>query len=119
MTRFNREDHHFIHLADHILPGLAAAARAGGRIRLWSAACSTGEEAYDLAFRMLDACPEAAQLNLRILATDIDKSALSIARAGIYPAASLGDLPDGFADRHLERGPAPTAWRVWRRAHVT
>lgn len=104
MTRFNREDHHFTHLADHILPGLAAAARAGRRVRLWSAACSTGEEAYDLAFRMLDACPEAAQLDLRILATDIDKSALSVAHAGLYPATAVSDLPDGFAERHLDQG---------------
>ncbi|WP_103764419.1 CheR family methyltransferase [Roseovarius confluentis] len=104
MTRFNREDHHFTHLTDHILPGLAAAARSGRRVRLWSAACSTGEEAYDLAFRVLDACPEAARLDIRILATDIDKTALGTARAGVYPAASLSDLPHGFADCHLERG---------------
>ncbi|WP_306128045.1 protein-glutamate O-methyltransferase CheR [Roseovarius sp. MMSF_3350] len=104
MTRFNREDHHFTHLADRILPNLAAAARAGRRVRLWSAACSTGEEAYDLAFRTLDACPEAARLDLRILATDIDKAALEIARAGAYPASSLTDLPAGYAERHLDRG---------------
>ncbi|MFN3208593.1 MAG: CheR family methyltransferase [Roseovarius sp.] len=106
MTRFNREDHHFAHLNDRVLPALAATARTGRRVRLWSAACSTGEEAYDLAFRVLEACPEAARLDVRILATDIDKSALEIARAGAYPATSLSNLPDGFAERYMDAGTA-------------
>lgn len=108
MTRFNREEHHFAHLADQVLPRLAAAARAGRRVRLWSAACSTGEEAFDMAFRVLEACPEAPRLDLRILATDIDKSALRTARAGLYPATSLSDLPAALADRYVDRGGAPS-----------
>ncbi len=107
MTRFNREPHHFAHLGDQLLPGLVRAARNGQRVRLWSTACSTGEEAYDLALRVLDACPDAARRDLRILATDIDKAALATARAGIYPAASLTDLPDDLSARFFRRAGAP------------
>ncbi|PWE30554.1 hypothetical protein DDZ14_14765 [Maritimibacter sp. 55A14] len=59
MTRFNRESHHFTHLTEKVLPELLRTARGGGRARIWSAGCSTGEEAYDLAFRVLQACPDA------------------------------------------------------------
>ena len=49
VTRYFREPHHFEHLAQHVLPGLVDRARAGGRIRLWSTACSNGQEAYSMA----------------------------------------------------------------------
>jgi len=44
VTSFFREGHHFAHLAERVLPPLIEAARAGGRVRLWSAACSNGAE---------------------------------------------------------------------------
>ena len=103
MTRFNREDHHFEHMCARILPTLAKAAQIGKRVRLWSAGCSTGEEAYDLAFRMLDACPNAPKLDVRILATDIDKIALKAAREGTYSASCLSDFPSDYADRYFDR----------------
>ncbi|WP_420556594.1 CheR family methyltransferase [Roseovarius sp.] len=108
MTRFNREEHHFNHLSEHVLPRLTEAARSGRRVRFWSAACSTGEEAFDIAFRLLEICPEAARLDLRILATDIDKSALGTARAGLYPTSSLSDLPASLADRYIDRADSPS-----------
>lgn len=96
MTRFRREKHHFRHFTEKMLPELVTTARKGGRVRIWSAACSTGEEAYDLAFHVLHRCPEAAKLDLRLLATDIDRTALAAAHDGIYPTASLKELPEGF-----------------------
>jgi chemotaxis protein methyltransferase CheR len=44
-TRFFRENHHFEHLRDEVLPGMIARAKSGGRVRIWSAACSDGQEA--------------------------------------------------------------------------
>ncbi|HEY0206128.1 MAG TPA: CheR family methyltransferase, partial [Acetobacteraceae bacterium] len=46
VTRFFREPHHFEHLKSKLMPALAARARAGGRVRIWSSACSSGEEPY-------------------------------------------------------------------------
>lgn len=108
MTRFRREKHHFRHFSEKMLPDLVTTARKGGRVRIWSAACSTGEEAYDLAFHVLDKCPEAAKLDLRLLATDIDKTALATAHDGIYPSVSLNDLPEGFRSTFFIEGDTPT-----------
>lgn len=107
MTRFHREAHHFTHLADQVLPDLIKFAQRGGRVRLWSAGCSSGEEAYGLAFHVLQACPEAARLDLRILATDIDKSSLAKAVTGTYAEACLAQLPDKFATRFFDRSQSP------------
>ena len=61
VTRFYREPHHFDDLRDRVMPELAARARAGGRVRLWSAACSNGQEPYSMALTVLQALPEAAE----------------------------------------------------------
>lgn len=103
MTRFNRESHHFRHFACDVLPGLIENLRGGGRVRVWSTGCSTGEEAYGLAFHVLAACPDATDLDFRILATDIDKSTLATAQAGLYPVASLSQLSQDHASRYFDR----------------
>ncbi len=93
-TRFNRESHHFEYLAEVVLPPLVAAARRGARVRLWSAACSSGEESYEIAFSLLRLCPEAVELDVKILATDIDEEILALARRGVYSAQSISALPE-------------------------
>jgi chemotaxis protein methyltransferase CheR len=93
VTQFFRERHHFDTLRTAILPGLVARARAGGRVRIWSAGCSTGQEPYSIAVELLRAAPDAAKLDLRILATDIDRHVLTEARKGSYPRAAAASLP--------------------------
>ncbi|MEZ2222525.1 protein-glutamate O-methyltransferase CheR [Rhizobium sp. RCC_161_2] len=88
-TRFFRENHHFEHLRDEVLPGLLARAKAGGRVRIWSAACSDGQEPYSIALTVLSLLPNAADLDFRILATDIDPKILGLARVGAYDEAAL------------------------------
>jgi chemotaxis protein methyltransferase CheR len=107
VTRFFREEHHFNQLREKVLPGLIARARAGGRVRLWSAGCSTGEEPYSLAFTLLDLCPDAASLDLRILATDIDPQVIETAQRGTYPAQSANSVPTPLRSRFLR--PVDTA----------
>lgn len=92
VTAFFREAHHFDLLAQRILPPLVERARAGGRVRLWSAACSSGEEAYSMAMTVLDVFPDAADFDLRILATDIDPEIIAKARAGVYDEQLVQDL---------------------------
>src|SRR5690606_28849285 len=68
VTRFFREPHHFEHLKAQVLPALTTKARAGGSVRIWSAACSSGEEPYSIALSVLSAIPDAASRNVKILA---------------------------------------------------
>lgn len=89
VTRFFREEHHFQALERDILPELIARARARGRVRIWSAGCSSGEEPYSIGMQVLDLCPEAADLDFRILGTDIDPNVLATAQAGRYSEAGL------------------------------
>ena len=93
VTSFFREMHHFETLRDTVLPPLVARARTGGRIRLWSAGCSSGEEPYSIAMVLLDLCPEAARLDIRLLASDVDPQILARAEAGLYDAEALETLP--------------------------
>jgi chemotaxis protein methyltransferase CheR len=93
VTRFFREPHHFEHLRKVILEPLADAARRGNRVRLWSAACSTGQEPYSMALTVLSAIPEAAQLDVRILATDLNPHVVAHGKRGLYQKEELGDVP--------------------------
>lgn len=88
-TRFFRENHHFDHLRTEVLPGLVARARSGGRVRIWSAACSDGQEPYSIALTVLSVLPNAADYDFKILATDIDPKILALARAGAYDEQAL------------------------------
>lgn len=93
VTRFFRERHHFEHLEREALPALLAHARAGGRVRLWSAACSSGQEAYSIALSILAVDPSAARLDVKVLATDIDPRIVAQAREARYSVESLADVP--------------------------
>lgn len=94
VTHFFRENHHFETVRNSLLPRLIAKARAGARVRLWSAGCSAGQEAYSLAFTVLEVCPDADHLDIQILATDVDSAILAKARAGTYPLKELAAIAD-------------------------
>ncbi len=105
VTRFYREPHHFDHLRDQVMPRLAAHARAGGRVRLWSAACSNGQEPYSMGLTVLSVLPEAAELDVRILATDIDPNMVAEGAAGVYAEEALEQAPATLWRRHFDRAP--------------
>lgn len=84
VTRFFREIHHFDLLIDQILPDLIARARAGGRVRLWSAACSSGQEPYSIALCALKLDPQIRRTDFKILATDIDPAVVEKAGEASY-----------------------------------
>jgi chemotaxis protein methyltransferase CheR len=93
VTNFFRENHHFEHLKRELLPPLLDAARRGGRVRIWSAGCSNGHEPYSIALTVLSLMPNAADLDVRILASDIDPNVVSFGRTGIYDASALEPVP--------------------------
>ena len=92
VTRFFREAHHFAHLKTHVLPQALEAARRGGRLRIWSAGCASGEEPYSIALCILEMMPDATRFDIRVLATDIDDSVLAIGKAGEYDEAAIAPV---------------------------
>jgi chemotaxis protein methyltransferase CheR len=95
-TSFFREPEHFAFLKEKVLPELN-----GGRIRLWTAACSSGEEAYSLAMLIRDELPGIEKRDMRILATDISKRMLEKARSAVYPEDALESLPAGYLQKYF------------------
>lgn len=93
VTRFFREPHHFDHLKTKILPPLLEKVKRGGRLRLWSAACSNGQEPYSIALVILSLLPNAADCDVRILATDIDPNMVAEGNEGVYPQSVLDAVP--------------------------
>ncbi len=114
VTSFFRERHHFDAMRDRILPSLVARARAGGRVRLWSAGCSSGQEPYSLAMTVIEALPEAPRLDVRILATDIDPHILGPARDGVYSDAQVEPIPEALRRRFFERAERADGCRALR-----
>ena len=102
VTQFFRESHHYDYIRDLVLPDLIAKAKLGHRVRFWSAGCSAGQEAYSLAMVILDQCPEAGRLDLKILASDIDPRVLDLARAGRYPADQISAIP-AHLQKYIQR----------------
>ncbi len=99
-TSFFREPAHFDFLRGTILPGV----RGRGRIAIWSAACSTGEEPYSIAFSVLEELGEAAPDKVHILATDISTRVLAEAECAAYPSARFAGIPPQQLHRYLLRG---------------
>ena len=101
VTRFFRERHHFDTLRDVLSDSLAAQAAAGRRIRLWSAGCSSGEEPYSMAMVILDAIPDAPNLDIKVLATDIDKNVIAAAQHGHYSPSQEDLTKDALLQRFV------------------
>ena len=99
-TSFLREPKHFEFLAAAVLPGWMDR----GEIRVWSAACSTGEEPYTLALTLLDTLSGASHGAIRVLATDISTRALDAARKGVYPKERFLDFPQAWLPKYLLKG---------------
>jgi chemotaxis protein methyltransferase CheR len=99
VTRFFREPHHFDHLRTQVLPPLLAAAQKGGRVRIWSAACSSGQEPYSIALTILDLLPDAARYDVRVLASDIDPNMVAAGREGWYGEDAMAAVPPAMRQR--------------------
>jgi two-component system CheB/CheR fusion protein len=104
VTEFFRDPEAFQYLRTSVLPEIVARARSEDRrLRVWSAGCATGEEAYSLAMIVADLVgPEIAAWGIRVFATDLNEEAVAFARRGVYPAAMLGNVPDEYRDRFFE-----------------
>ncbi len=102
VTRFFRDPEEFRTLKEVISSLVSADKR--GPLRFWVAGCATGEEAYSIAILIAEELGGLKQLSkerVQIFATDIDKSALEMARAGEYPQSALNDVPEEFQEKYF------------------
>jgi chemotaxis protein methyltransferase CheR len=98
-TYFFREGNHFTALSSTILPELF---RAHGRVRIWSAGCSTGEEVYTLRIVADQAARAAGAREPEIVGTDISTTVIHRARQGIYRDRALRLVPPAQLDAYFE-----------------
>lgn len=106
-TQFFREPHQFEYLEKVIYPAWEAAASEGRRhrnLRIWSAACSSGEEPYSLAMSLLQRFPAERGWSVDILATDISTRVLARAEAGVWPVERAKHIPEASLKRFMLRG---------------
>lgn len=103
-TDFFREPHHFHFLTEHVFPAYKQNPARERPLRMWSAASSTGEEAYSLAMTALEAMPSFNERDIRILATDIDTDVLARAASGVFSRVQAKQIPDALLHRYFLRG---------------
>jgi two-component system CheB/CheR fusion protein len=104
VTRFFRDEGPWTFLAEEVLPTLLA--RRGDRspIRVWSAGCATGEEAYTLAMVLAEALGvEKFRERVKIYATDADDKALAAARSAIYAEKQVENVPTPLLQKYFEQ----------------
>jgi chemotaxis protein methyltransferase CheR len=99
LTSFYRESHHFDYLRDDFLAARRSAGRRSERIRIWSSACSSGEEPYSIAMTIIETIPDWQKWDIKILATDLDSDILARAQRGCYTA----DRIKGIEPKRLAR----------------
>src|ERR1051325_9831706 len=89
--------------ANCCLPEVLSAKQARGeqRLRIWSAGCSSGEEAYTLAMILQEVFPQSQYWDCEIVATDIDENMLALARRGRYWWRSIRDTPADYLEKYL------------------
>jgi chemotaxis protein methyltransferase CheR len=144
-TSFFRERHHFQFLANTIVPAIQSAVRRGSprSIRIWSAASSTGEEAYSIAITLVEALRSGGIANrplpstppahalpaqsafsvpgwrIEIIASDIDTKVLAIAQRAVYSSDSLTTVAPQLTRRYFLRGKDDMLGQVKLKPEVT
>lgn len=106
-TSFFRESHHFEHFMDHAWPALDQRLGTRGKVRIWSAACSSGEEPYSLLMAMFGKergnGQRLSRTDLRILATDLSTEILTAAKAGRYALDTASSVPTALRTTWMTR----------------
>jgi chemotaxis protein methyltransferase CheR len=107
-TYFFREDYQLRAFRDEILPMLAARDRPRRRLQVWSAGCSTGEEAYTIAMLVLDSgLFDAAdeETDVHVYGSDLSKRCIAAARRGVYGPSSFRSTPEDQKKKWFEPDP--------------
>ncbi|MFC5061281.1 CheR family methyltransferase [Actinomycetospora atypica] len=119
VTAFFRDPEAWRELQDEILPQLLAAKSGDDPVRVWSAGCASGEEAYGLAILLAEALgPEAFRRRVKVYATDVDEDALATARQATYSDKELEGLPAELRERYFESSGSRSTFRTDLRHRV-
>ncbi len=103
-TDFFRDASAWDHIATQIVPRLVAGKPESEPLRVWSAGCATGEEAYTLAIVLAQSLGVEQYLErVKIYATDVDSDALKQARTGSYHSRQVVDIPTHLLEQYFER----------------
>lgn len=105
LTHFFRESHHFDYLYETIFAQLVQRNAARKRIRIWSAGCSTGEEAYSIAACASEAIEQyrLSSWDIKILATDLDTNVLQTARDALYREERVEPIPKALRNKYFSK----------------
>src|SRR5256885_15055854 len=104
VTSFFRDGVPWEYLGDQVVPGIVENKGHGDTIRVWSAGCATGQEAYTLAIILAERLGVDAFLRrVKIYATDLDEEALVYARHGSYTAKEVENVPEDMRERYFDR----------------
>ena len=103
VTTFFRDAEAWECLSQEIIPRILSSKGRNEPIRIWSAGCASGEEAYTLAILFAEALGiEAFRSRVKIYATDLDEDALATGRLAAYPAKQLQNIPEHLRDKYFE-----------------
>jgi chemotaxis protein methyltransferase CheR len=110
-TDFFREPEHFDLLEERLVPDLVELRRSERKplLKIWSAASSTGAEAYTLAMVLADLAAQRQDFRFAILGTDISTSVLEQGVRAVYPTELVAPVPQGKQQRYLMHGRKPGA----------
>lgn len=106
LTKFFREENHFLFLQNTVLPEITQGRRKSGqrRLRVWCAGCSSGEEPYSIGITLLQHIESPLLWDIKILATDISTDILEKAAEGIYEKEKVSELPHDLLSAFFIRG---------------
>jgi chemotaxis protein methyltransferase CheR len=114
-TYFYRDTHHYTWLAESFIPEIAAQAaqhKRPRRLRVWSAACSTGEEPYSIALKLLVCRHLLTGFRTQVVGTDLSGAVLSLARAGSYDERAVRLVGPEERKRYFEEDSKTRRWSV-------
>jgi chemotaxis protein methyltransferase CheR len=116
-TYFFRDEHHYQWLGETFLPEIARQGRQHKRpksLRIWSAACATGEELYSIAIKIMDHKSMFTDWSVTLLGTDLSGAALDAARAGKYDARALRLIPENQRALYFDFDLSAARWTLKR-----
>ena len=119
VTHFFRDPATWEFIASNVVPDLIARQPPETPLRIWSAGCASGEEAYTLAMIFAEALgADAFRERVKIYATDVDEEALAKARLALYGEREVADIPAGLLERYFEVSDGRYTFRKDLRRHV-
>ncbi|MDP2560150.1 protein-glutamate O-methyltransferase CheR [Psychrobium sp. 1_MG-2023] len=116
LTSFFRESHHFDFLTKQYLPSLEK--RGQRELKVWSSACSIGEEPYSIAISIFESEVDIQSWDIKIYATDIDTNVLQTAKTGVYPIERLDNLSKARKRNNFLKGVGPQANKARIKPHL-